>query len=184
MTTQNTAGRPVEPVGLPPFGELLARCRRSVVHLEMRDTYTDPIEAERVAAWRAGHRDDPADPASWWRPFHTDIAHTVARGVSVRRARVVSEPITEYVRFEYDITFQNLAAGEDVRWLPRRGASRLALPGNDFWLFDDHTIRWHYFAGDGTWLEDELDQDAAAVKLCAESFQAVWRLAIPHAAYA
>lgn len=30
----------------------------------------------------------------------------------------------------------NVKAGEEVRWLPRRQASDLALPGNDFWLFD------------------------------------------------
>ncbi|MFI0411847.1 DUF6879 family protein [Actinomadura sp. 3N508] len=168
---------------LPPLGELLARCERSVVHLELRDVYYDPAEAKRVAAWRAGHRDDPADQASWWRPFHQDIADTVARGVSVRRARIVSEPITEYVSFEYDITFQNLAAGEQVRWLPRRRASHLALPGNDFWLFDDHAIRWHHFAGDGTWMEDELDDDPDAIALCRRSFESVWDLAVPHRDY-
>jgi hypothetical protein len=30
----------------------------------------------------------------------------------------------------------NAAAGEDVRWLPRRRASDLALPGTDFWVLD------------------------------------------------
>ncbi|MFI0479655.1 DUF6879 family protein [Actinomadura sp. 9N215] len=44
---------------LPPLGELLARNERSVVHLSLRDTYCDPAEAKRVAAWRAGHRDAP-----------------------------------------------------------------------------------------------------------------------------
>lgn len=27
-------------------------------------------------------------------------------------------------------------AGEDVRWLPDRRTSDIALPGDDFWLFD------------------------------------------------
>lgn len=169
--------------GLPPFRELLDACKRSAVHLELRDTYIEVSEQPRIDAWRAGRREDPDAPDTWWRQFHTDIADAVARGVRVRRARIVSEPITEYVRFEYDTTFQNLAAGEQVRWLPRRRASDLCLPGNDFWLFDDTVIRWHHFAGDGRWLEDELDREPAAVKLCAQAFEAVWERAVPHEEY-
>ncbi|WP_438948653.1 DUF6879 family protein [Streptomyces atratus] len=60
------------------------------------------------------------------------LPEKAARGVRVLRARVVSEPVTEYIRFEHAITDANLRAGEEVRWLPRRRASTLALPGNDF----------------------------------------------------
>lgn len=63
----------------------------------MRD---DPM----FLAWQAGHRDDPADRASWWRPWLELIRRTVDRGVAVRRARIVSEPVSEYIRFEHDIT--------------------------------------------------------------------------------
>lgn len=59
---------------------------------------------------------------------------TAARGVKLRRARIVSEPVSEYIRFEHDGTPQNIAAGEDVRWLPRARASALSLPGNDCWV--------------------------------------------------
>jgi hypothetical protein len=60
------------------------------------------------------------------------IADTVARGVIVRRARVVSEPVSEYIRWEHYVTHANVTAGEDVRWLPRRRATDIPLPGNDF----------------------------------------------------
>src|SRR4051812_20661669 len=99
-----------------PFSELLANTRDSAVHLEMRDDYgTNP----RLAAWQRGERVDWNDRESWWHPFHQTIADAVARGVSVRRARVVSEPVSEYIRWEHDATHGNLAAGEDVRWLSR-----------------------------------------------------------------
>jgi hypothetical protein len=42
-------------------------------------------------------------------------------------------------------------AGELVRWLPRRQASDIALPGNDFWVFDDATVLFNHFNGDGDW---------------------------------
>lgn len=117
---------------------LLDGCERSAVHLEMRDTYSrsDP----RFAAWQRGFRYDPEDRSSWWQPWLDLVDRARSRGVAVRRARIVSEPVSEYIRFEYDITFRNVLAGEDVRWLPRRRASDLALPGNDFWVFDDRVV--------------------------------------------
>jgi hypothetical protein len=56
-------------------------------------------------------------------PWLQTIAGTTGRGIGVRRARIVAEPISEYIRFEYDITFTNAAAGELVRWLPRSQAA-------------------------------------------------------------
>ncbi len=56
------------------------------------------------------------------------------RGVIIRRTRIVSEPVSEYIRWEHEITSANAEAGEDVRWLPPRRASDLLLPGNDFWV--------------------------------------------------
>lgn len=76
---------------IPEFGELLAGAKRSAVHLETRDVY---YSNPRFEAWRKGERTDWDDRGSWWRPFHDQIADAVARGVNVRRARVVSEPVT------------------------------------------------------------------------------------------
>ncbi|RKR91450.1 hypothetical protein BDK92_5846 [Micromonospora pisi] len=168
---------------MPSFDELLRDCKRSAVHLEMRDSYMqdDPM----LTAWRAGHRDDPADRESWWRPWLDLMADTTGRGVKVRRARIVSEPVSEYIRFEHDITFTNLAAGEQVRWLPRRQATDLALPGNDFWLFDDELVLVNHFDGDGNWSPEpmELTSEPDVVKLCATAFEAVWERATPHEDY-
>ncbi len=114
----------------PTLEDLLRSCERSAVHLELRDGYMrdEPI----FQAWLAGERPNPADRDSWWDDWWQLTADTAARGVDLRRARIVSEPISDYVRCEYDWTFANVAAGEQVRWLPRRQASDLALPGNDF----------------------------------------------------
>ncbi|MFD5700641.1 DUF6879 family protein [Streptomyces lasiicapitis] len=168
---------------VPPFSELLANCTRSAVHLEMRDAYGVSNEEERFKAWREGFRHDPGDRASWWRPWLDLIQETVGRGVVVRRARIVSEPVSEYIHFEHSGTFTNVAAGEQVRWLPRRRASDIALPGNDFWLFDDRLIRWNHFTGDGASAGPEISEDPAATTLCSEAFEAVWARAVPHEQY-
>ncbi|WP_059007132.1 DUF6879 family protein [Streptomyces specialis] len=165
------------------FVDLLANCRRSAVHLEMRDVYGIEEEDAAFAAWKAGHRPDPADPASWWTDFHTWVRDAAARGVRFRRARIVSEPVTDYIRYEHACTFQNIAAGEEVRWLPRREASDLALPGNDFWLFDDTTVMFNYFTGKGGSAGAELNQTSSVAKLCSAAFAAVWERAVPHQEY-
>ncbi|MBT2541389.1 hypothetical protein J7E99_11875 [Streptomyces sp. ISL-44] len=171
------------PQTAPPFSELLANCQRSAVHLEMRDSYDDPDEAPRVAAWKAGHRPDPSDRASWWRPWLDMVAEASARGVVMRRARIVSEPVSEYTRYLYDGTFTNVAAGEQIRWLPRRNASDIALPGNDFWVFDGQVVRFGHFSGEGVYLGDEVDERPEVAKLCTSAFEAVWDRAIPHDQY-
>jgi hypothetical protein len=162
------------------IGELFLR---SAVHLETRDCYsrTDPM----FISWQAGHRDDPANRDSWWRPWLSLVAEARARGVSIRRAQIVSEPASEYIRFEHGITFMNVAAGEDVRWLPRRQASSLLLPGNDYWVFDGRLVLWNHFTGEGEVSPDgrELADDPETVKTCAAAFESVWDRAVPHAEY-
>jgi hypothetical protein len=164
---------------VPPFSELIAATSTSAVHLEMRDTYTpsDPS----FLAWQGG---SPFDRTERERSWHRLVGGAVARGVSFRRARIVSEPVTPYIRFEYDVTEStNLAAGEQVRWLPRRRASDLCLPGNDFWVFDGRIVRFGHFAGNGDFLDHEWSEDSALVKHCATAFEAVWERAIDHTDY-
>jgi hypothetical protein len=167
--------------GIRDFGELIAATTTCAIHLETRDTYTP--QSPGFLRWLDGYRADPDDRKSWWHPFHGQIADAVARGVVVRRARIVSEPITPFIRYEYDVTYQNVAAGEQVRWLPRRQASVLCLPGNDFWVFDDRLVRFHHFAGDGSSTEKEFRDEPHVIKLCTTAFEAVWEHAIDHADY-
>lgn len=163
----------------PTIDELFGRCEHSAVHLEIRDTYTpeDPVYRD----WKSGVVYDPVERLRDWYDL---MVNTVARGVRVRRARIVSEPITEFIRHEFETTpALNLPAGEEVRWLPRSRASDLALPGNDFWLFDEKLVRFGLFAGDGTYLGEQLSRDPAVVQLCASAFEAVWERAVDHVDY-
>jgi len=147
----------------------------------MRDCYmrSDPM----FIAWQAGQRYDPADRDSWWDPWYGVTLEAAGRGVQIRRARIVSEPISEYIRYEHHLTFANVLCGEQVRWLPRRQATDLALPGNDFWLFDGNVVLVNHFTGEGESGGRETDSDPDVVRLCASAFEAVWERAIPHESY-
>jgi hypothetical protein len=164
---------------LSQFTDLLAAAQRSAVHLEMRDAYDvgDPY----FTAWAAGTSFDRSERDQMWAGI---LAGPISRGVVMRRARIVSEPVTDYIRYEHAITDGcNIAAGEQVAWLPRRQASDLALPGNDFWLFDGATVVFNLFTGDGQWAGDEVSTGPAVAKLCAAAFEAVWERAVPHQEY-
>jgi hypothetical protein len=163
----------------PKTYELLRSAARSACHLEMRDSYTpdDPDWRD----WREGRRFDPAER---WSDFFNLMKETTGRGVVVRRARIVSEPVTDYIRFEYDVTADhNILAGELVRWLPRRSAPDLMVPCVDFWVFDERVIVFNHFDGSGNWLGEEYRDDESLAKRCAASFDAVWERATDHEDY-
>jgi hypothetical protein len=147
--------------------------------MELRDSYT-PDDAD----WRDWHAGRRFDPAERWASWHGLVRATVDRGVSIRRVRIVSEPVTDYIKFEYDVTVaHNLTAGEEVRWLPRHTGLGLLVPVSDFWVFDGQVVLWNHFAGDGSWVGEERSDDPAAAKLCASSFEAAWERGIPHREY-
>lgn len=165
-----------------PVLEGLANAHRSAVHLEMRDAY-QPSDPEFIA-WQNGKRLDPAaDRSSWWRPFLDVVTDTTERGVVMRRARVVSEPVTDYIKYEYDVTFPNVAAGELVRWLPRRKTADIPLPGTDLWMFDGASVLFTYFSGVGEVIDREWRTEPAVVKMVSSAFEAVWERATPHEEY-
>ncbi|QMU79694.1 hypothetical protein GXW83_32315 [Streptacidiphilus sp. PB12-B1b] len=157
--------------------------RFSAVHLEMRDCYGVAGEAERFARWRAtGTRDahlDAVARAGWV----NTVRDMTARGVVVRRARIVSEPVTEYIKYEHAGTETNLSAGELVRWLPRRRAADIALPGTDLWMFDDEAVEFTFFSGDGEVVEREWCTEPRIVGMVRTAFETAWERGIPHEDY-
>lgn len=163
----------------PPFPELLQACISSAAHLEMRDSYTpaDPW----FRAWLAGDQEEFERRLT--RPWLDLVSAATGRGVQIRRARVVSEPVTDYIKFEHATAGASVAAGEDIRWLPRHLATGLLLPANDYWVFDGQRARFNHFSGPGEFLDTRLSVDPAIVEQCALAFEAVWERAIPHQDY-
>ncbi len=163
------------------FAELLNATHTSALHLEMRDFYGVPNEDADFTAWKASGTFDADLDSEYWQPWAALVRDTVSRGVTMRRARVFSHPPSDYIRFEHATTAVNVAAGEHVRWLPRRQASDLRLPGNDFWLFDDRLVQFNVFAGDGHWVNTDFSEDPSVIAICAAAFESVWSRAKDHA---
>lgn len=163
-------------MGGTTFEELLSACGRTALKLELRDVYM--TDDPGYLAWLSGDIDAAVGSyANWTRTARS----AVTRGVSMRRVRVISMPVTPCISFEHAITDQvNIAAGEVVRWLPRRLASTLFLPGNDVWVFDDRVVQFYYFAGDGSYLGDEVSDMPSVVRQCGAAFLSAWERGIDH----
>ncbi|WP_439673973.1 DUF6879 family protein [Embleya sp. MST-111070] len=164
------------------LGELMGAARLSAVHWETRDDYAVDGEDEDFEAWRAGRLSDEEE-ASWWAPFLDEVVAATGRGVAFRRLRVVSEPVSDYLRYEHVGTGQNIKAGEQVRWLPRARAGDLLLPALDGWVFDERVLLLHHFGGDNRMIGHELVRDAARAAAYAAAFERLWERATPHEEY-
>jgi len=170
----------VTPVTDEEFEQLLASFDQEAIHLETRDAYGTAVELPHMARWAAGEPDD----LEWLQGWCSTLREHVKAGKSVRRARIVSEPLSDYQRWSYSIAYPMVEAGEDIRWVPRRLVSAVALPGNDYYLFDDRLAVFLLYSGNGLAAGRLGSDDPAVIRLCRSAFEAVWKLSVPHREYA
>ncbi|WP_043617277.1 DUF6879 family protein [Nonomuraea candida] len=164
---------------VPTFAELLETCHVSAVHLEIHDEHmtSDPW----YQAWLAGEKWTDLSGAEKWT---ATLAPAIKRGVKFRRVRMISEPASNYMRWQYEVApLTQLAAGEDLRWLPRRLASAIAIPANPYWVLDDRLVRFSVYGGDGEVHWRQFTEDSGIVGMCARAFEECWAAAIPHEGY-
>ncbi|GAA3194797.1 DUF6879 family protein [Actinocorallia longicatena] len=167
-----------EGYGEPTFEALLDSSVRSVVHLEARDTYdaTDPA----FVKWK----EDGDTGYEAWEGWKTLVGGAVGRGVRFRRLRIVSEPVSDYIRWEHAISYGNVEAGEELRWLPRHLAFDLPHPVADFFMYDQRLVAYNFTAGDGTDTgRMEYVTDPRSILPVVGMFEMLWERGIPHADY-
>ena len=118
------------------FWQLFEEFEHTAFRLEVRDRYADDEEAEPLRRFLAGESADDA----WFMDFYRAVEEWTAAGKVIQRVRVVTEPHSDYTRFGLDLARLNVAAGEDIRYLPRPMARELGLPEHDYWLFDSRQL--------------------------------------------
>ncbi|WP_333739987.1 DUF6879 family protein [Streptomyces sp. IBSBF 2806] len=162
---------------------LFERFHHDAFHLELRDDYSVPDENGPFQRWMAGEETDHSHLASWLRL----VRRSTVRGMTVRRVRVVTEPLTPYIQWEHAVTTANQGAGENIRWLPRQlmpADTALPCDGHDWWLFDDRLLAVGHFDPEGRTLGSQIIEDTAIVAQCARLRDQLWTLAVPHTEYA
>lgn len=166
----------MRPASYDELNELCRGIKRSFVHLETRDAYGTEVELPHMAKWRNGEPDDLAW-LGWWLEM---VRGHRAAGRTCRRARVVSEPLSNYQQWTLSHADVFVDAGEEIRYLPRPRLASVVLPGSgDFYVFDDELVLFLHYAGDGTNSCFEIADDSPTVRTCRQAFEAVWDLASP-----
>ncbi|MFD3504468.1 DUF6879 family protein [Streptomyces sp. NPDC058678] len=161
---------------------LFDRFKHDAFHLELRDDYSVPGERGPFESWLKGENVDYAYLTPWARL----VEQAARRGMTVRRVRVVTEPLSPYIQWEHATTILNEQAGEAIRWLPRHllpAGATFPFDGRDWWLYDDRLLAVGHFDPDGRVLGSEIIEDPGAVAQCLRVRDLLWATAIPHTEY-
>jgi hypothetical protein len=162
---------------LQPFGEiahLFREFRHTAWRLETRRSYASDRNSPKWPRFLAGE-DIAQDPPNAWRQ---NVAEQVAAGKRFERVRLVDDPTTEGQRFLMASAPSNVAAGEDIRVLPRARAQELRLPDHDFWLFDSKILARFAFDDEDTTLGVYVTEDPAEVLAACQARDAAWHHAV------
>ncbi|WP_262063044.1 DUF6879 family protein [Streptomyces sp. STR69] len=161
------------------FLQLFRDFQAAAFRLEVRTSYGIPEEDEPYRRFLVG--EDPG--LDWFEPWLRLMREETAKGKRVERVRVVDEPPSDYLRFELWGTPQNLAAGEDIRYLARSLVANLGLPLYDFWLFDNRTVALLKFGENDRFLGVALSDDPAEIQRHTSYRDAAWRSAVTFEEY-
>lgn len=126
----------------------LQNFQASAFRLETRPVYSVPQETEMLAAFRR----DGSLPDMTDHPWVKRVKAHCGAGRRMERVRVVSQPMTEYERFEVSLYPHSHAAGEDIRICDAGH-----LGEQDFWLFDNHTVVLLHYDAEGSFIGFEFE---------------------------
>jgi hypothetical protein len=158
------------------FQALFAADWLSAWRWECQGIYHEPNEQEPLRRFLAGESDNH----SWYR-WPDRVRAWVEEGRRIGRVRMLTEPLTDYLRFEISITPPALEAGEDIQFLGQERALELGAPVDDFWMFDDTIVVAMTFDDRGV-SGAELITDSDAVRRYAEWKAVATREAVPYGA--
>ncbi|MGH3873332.1 MAG: DUF6879 family protein [Pseudonocardiaceae bacterium] len=128
--------------------------QRSAFRLETLPEYRVAKEEGLLERYLAGE----SMPAGYNERWHGRLRGYFASGRYVQRVRVLTPPLTDYIRRQFDWGYVGNVScgGEDIRildlsWVPDPG-----LPDWDFLFFDDEIVLKQIYAEDGTQLGREV----------------------------
>jgi hypothetical protein len=151
MTT-DTMSRPLTE---NEFNRFFDECRYTAFRLETLQVYDVGYEEEAFRRFLSDGEVITTDS-------HEEWGELVGGGRRFSRVHVVTEPLTDYLRFESVWGYRsNVKAGEDVNILPIPEGSPWpeGIPRSDYWLFDSHQLVRMNYALDGAMLAPELVTD-------------------------
>jgi hypothetical protein len=148
------------------FGALVNGFQRSLFRLEALDDYAVSRYDERVQAFREGRPLPPSPPKEAWLK---QVTEAVAAGKRIYRVHVLSQPLSDYLRYELTVYQENTAAGEEVFIADRSRQPddhELRDLNQDFLLIDDAIVVWYRYDAGGHLLGYERSDDPVDLARC------------------
>lgn len=115
--------------------------------LETLPAYKVPAEEEEIREFLAGSRIDPHTYAD---EYTDDLKRVRSAGKHKGRVRVVTRPLSDYLRYEFMYYEPHAMAGDDIRILDVTDRENPISNVQDFWMFDRSTVVLMNYEPDGT----------------------------------
>ncbi|GAA3734637.1 DUF6879 family protein [Salinactinospora qingdaonensis] len=170
-----------EPINWDEVERLFTDFRFSAFRLETLQRYESEDEREPFRRFLGGE----IERSSILKEWQAEIREGIGNGRTYSRVHVVTEPLSDYVRFECAWAYRsNVTAGENIRILAvEEGEWPDELPRLDYWLFDSRRLLVMNYTAEGALLTTELVDDPDSVAAaCAWRDRAV-HLSIPYHEY-
>lgn len=160
--------------------ELFRTFKATAWRLEVRTSYGLLAEDQPFQDFLTGKTSD----TSWFTPWLDLMREQIKQqGKRVERVRVIDQPPSEYLRWEYHLNQFNHEAGEGIRYLPRALADDLHLPAYDFWIFDSAAVAFMQFDEQGVFVSPVVVEDQAVTRQHLAYRETAWELATPYEHY-
>lgn len=163
------------------FKALFENFQYTAYRLETLQRYDVGYEDGSYRAFLAGEQMPPDQAKNEWTAM---IRHATEIGKTFKRVRIVTEPLTDYTRYELEWSYgPNVQAGEDIRVLSVHPDKQGLYPIGDYWLFDSLDLWLMEYGRDGQFLYAERVDDSAAIVRHSHWRDAALHYAIPYADY-
>ncbi|MFJ1888379.1 DUF6879 family protein [Streptomyces sp. NPDC094461] len=130
-----------------------AEIEREAWRLETLPQYLVAQEAEEFAAFREGRPTTPYTTSA----YTERVSRQRAEGKRNGRVHIVTQPLSDYLRFEFARYYQvHSRAGDDIRILDVTSRANPLEKVQDFWLFDRVEVVLMNYEADGRQISREV----------------------------
>jgi hypothetical protein len=157
------------------FASLFDNFESSAFRFESLPVYDVPEEIDALAAFE----NEETVPADWAEEWLDYVREMITGGKSMRRVRVIPNPITTYYRFESLMYPSSVQAGEAVLTVPASQLPVIARNTPDFWLFDNKVVGVMRYDDKGAFLGGDVVDDSSEVGRFVEISKALLKVAVP-----
>lgn len=169
-------------VGREEFEQFFVDFRFTAFRLETLQEYSVDDEKDSFQRFLS---DDRSRFSTYVHEWGGELRSGISAGRRYSRVHVVTEPLSDYVRFECACGYRlSVTAGEEIRILPvREGDWPEGIPHLDYWLFDSHQLLRMDYTADGTLLPPVLVDDPEQIVAANHWRDRAMQTSIPYTEY-